>query len=565
MPTADRNRTRRLQLWEHEPVCVKERQNDCGVPICRNGIWLGDPQEQNKSLICLYTILPSYHKTKPFVRDHREHKWKRSTHNCLTREVEMSNDVIDVHCHFFNAAFAFEELLEIGWRWLHGDYPYKSDELRMRPKGKAVLPAQVQGIVEYVASFFAAAVRSPDDNYRYEQDCFKASGWNGAKPVKTVPLMMDIFFILDNGSSQQHKTRLEALPAMQRKAVLHTLAVAEKDLPSFDAFAEEMKAEVMKAVSRKSAGKSVTGLVAPASTVHVAHDLDEIIREFKAAMAPTAGVKAMPSGGSVQMTRGYRKHLEALRSLRKKNPDTAFPFLAVDPRRIGIDKLVRDQVVKGSFRGVKLYCPLGYLPSHPALNPVFKLCVEQHIPVTTHTSPGGLPSMCAHISTASRKKDGTIVPVVFDSKNVAPRKGESAQSLFFADPDNWYEVLESDGFDELRVNFAHFGGQDNILAYANGPVSSNNWTGRIIRLMERFNNVYADISFCPDSSTLVAVQKIIGKHPVVKDRLMFGTDFVMIMTNQCGLKNYFIQYKNISLNNATKNMATINPGNFLKF
>ncbi|MCG8343750.1 MAG: hypothetical protein MI685_01145 [Chlorobiales bacterium] len=41
----------------------------------------------------------------------------------------MNNRNIDVHCHFFNAAFGFNELLEAGWRLLHGDYPYKSDEL----------------------------------------------------------------------------------------------------------------------------------------------------------------------------------------------------------------------------------------------------------------------------------------------------------------------------------------------------------------------------------------------------------------------------------------------------
>lgn len=473
----------------------------------------------------------------------------------------MNQGTIDVHCHFFNVSFAFEELLEIGWRWLRGNYPYKSDEL-VRVKGIVTLPREVQGIVEYVASFFAAAVRDPADNYAYEQQCYRESHWNSAEPLITAPLMMDIFFILDNGSARQHKARLEALSLVQRKAVLRPLDVADKDMPSFDEFAEEMKAQVVRAVSNKNAGKAIASMAMPASTLAIADELERVILGFKEGMLPVAAARALPSGGKVQMTRGYRKHLEALRLLRKKNPETVFPFLAVDPRRIGIKKLVRDQIITGGFRGVKLYSPLGYLPSHPALNPVFKLCVQHRIPVTTHTSPGGLPSMCDRIVTSSRNKEGVVLPIVFDKKKFLAehtiKKGESVHSLFFADPDGWLDVLQSNGLGTLRVNFAHFGGQENILAYANGDASASNWTGKIIRLMERFEQVYADISFCPDCDMLLAIDKIFAKHPVVNDRLMFGTDFVMIAMHQCGLQNYFNHYAGIS-----EKMARINPQAFL--
>ncbi len=468
---------------------------------------------------------------------------------------------VDVHCHFFNVGFAFEELLDIGWRWLHGNYPYKSEELMM-PKGKFFMPPEVQGIVEYVASFFATAVRSPRKNHEYELYCYKESDWHSFEPLSTVPLMMDIFFILDKGAAQKQKTRLQGMPATQKKAALTPPVLSKSDMALFDAFAEDMKQRVLDAFGKRVAGRGPKRVSEEASDKLVIEELDCAISEFKAALAPEAAPKGPPSGRTVQMTRGYQKHLVELRKLKIKNPETVFPFLAVDPRRIGVEKLLLDQVVKGSFKGVKLYCPLGYLPSHPDLFPVYRICAERDIPVTAHTSPGGLPSVCDQIATLSRMKDGSVIPVVFDKKSFMEThqvgKGESAQSLFFADPDNWHSVLESGGLGRLRLNLAHFGGEENIIAYANGSTDLDNWTGKIIRLMEQFDNVYTDISFCPGEKMLDAIDKIIARHDVVKDRLMFGTDFVMIMMHRCGLKNYFNRYTGIN-----PDMITTNPKAFL--
>ena len=166
--------------------------------------------------------------------------------------------------------------------------------------------------------------------------------------------------------------------------------------------------------------------------------------------------------------------------------------------------------------------------------------------------------MCSHISTSSRRKDGTIVPVVFDKSDFEPQKGETAQSLFFADPDRWLDVLESDRLGSLRLNFAHFGGEDNVLAFAEGNAPQSNWTGKIIRLMERFPNVYADIAYCPDDGMLEAIDRIMSNHEIVKKRLMFGTDFVMVMMNKCGLRSYFDHYKQID-----HDLVTTNPLAFL--
>jgi len=55
-------------------------------------------------------------------------------------------------------------------------------------------------------------------------------------------------------------------------------------------------------------------------------------------------------------------------------------------------KLIEMKVNKGKgiFKGIKIYPPLGYLPTHPNLAPVFDYCVQYDIPITLHCSPGGI-------------------------------------------------------------------------------------------------------------------------------------------------------------------------------
>ena len=105
-------------------------------------------------------------------------------------------------------------------------------------------------------------------------------------------------------------------------------------------------------------------------------------------------------------------------------------------------------------------------------------------------------------------------------------------------------------FSTLRINFAHFGGSEAIEEYAtllksgkNNATASANWTFQIIQLMTKFENVYADFSYCPDPETIEHLITIIQHHPILKKRLMFGSDFVMVMqeSRMGGLENYFRQ------------------------
>ncbi len=95
----------------------------------------------------------------------------------------MSNNPIDIHCHYFNGKYAFRELVEIGWRWLNGNYPYSRDEMDFIPE-LGFLPLELSDLANYVASMFATLVRNPKQNYRHEQQCYLNSQSLSDNPSK---------------------------------------------------------------------------------------------------------------------------------------------------------------------------------------------------------------------------------------------------------------------------------------------------------------------------------------------------------------------------------------------
>jgi predicted TIM-barrel fold metal-dependent hydrolase len=464
----------------------------------------------------------------------------------------MSHGPIDVHCHYFNGKYAFRELLEIGWRWLHGNYPYSSDELEEK-EGFKFIPSGLGDLIEYVASFFATLVRSPKRNYKYEQKCFSESQWEPSQSIIAAPLMMDIFFVVDDGTSLKNKGVMEGLPKGQLRQALGATRVTSEESLSFSNFAEDLKQAVLDAFEQQS--KSNLESAGPENdSDSVGEALDRVIDEFLIQGDKEALDTEKAVHENVQMSRGFRKHLFALRDLKRDYPDNVLSFLAVDPRRIGIAQLVEEYVGNGSFAGVKLYPPLGYFPSHPDLYPIYDFCVAHDIPITTHTSPGGFYTRCKKIHTRKRYQNGDIVEIDVDLSKY------STPSVCFAHPENWLEILENDKYRNLRINFAHFGGQKQVRKFADNPTQNAGWTGQIVRLMKDFSNVYADISYCPDPLIVQQVEKIVSHHSIVKDRLMFGTDFVMIMKDfeLGGLKKYFNHFTEIY-----PEMLADNPRRFL--
>jgi predicted TIM-barrel fold metal-dependent hydrolase len=462
----------------------------------------------------------------------------------------MNNNPIDVHCHFFNVKYAFRELLEIAWRLANGNYPYLRDECRFsagmkEPGRKEVFKPDLDYLLKYVASFFVTAVQNVEQNYRGELQSYDQGQWDFSAPLITVPLMMDIFFVLDDGSSLKNRPMMAGLPEDQPKRVSGATYIPGEASLAFTGLAAQLKAGVLQTFEQQKTAMKLSGTFQQNHGAAVGKELDNVIKEFQQPQTEEhkGAFGAMTEG--TQMTRGFRKHLLDLQDLKRKNPDTVMPFLAVDPRRKGIKELVKAMILPGIFKGIKLYPPLGYLPSHPDLYAIYQLCLENNIPITTHCSPGGMKTMCKTIHIQSMTKDGSIVTKEVTLDNPAE---------FFAKPDNWLEILQNKPFSKLRINFAHFGGSEAIHEYVTilnsgkkNAQASANWTFQIIQLMTKFENVYADFSYCPDPETIENLIIIIQHHPILKTRLMFGSDFIMVMqeSRMGGLENYFRQCRMI--------------------
>ena len=204
------------------------------------------------------------------------------------------------------------------------------------------------------------------------------------------------------------------------------------------------------------------------------------------------------------------------------------PFVAFCPvraARIGIDEtigqLTRLIETKG-FLGVKLYPRMGFLPlgnitqTQPvpharrkdgsevtwrdvdqALRMLYRYCVAHNVPITTHCSLGGAAS--------PNTRDG------------------------MGHPANWEGVLRDrdDDFSQLRLNLAHFGGDD---LHKN----RNRWSQRIAQMIVRYPHVYTDLSChvipetgCRRRHYQKQLRQLLGDGGPGWQKIMYGSDWSM--------------------------------------
>ena len=175
--------------------------------------------------------------------------------------------------------------------------------------------------------------------------------------------------------------------------------------------------------------------------------------------------------------------------------------------------IVRQSIERAGFVGVKLYPTVGYLPLRndcwdvhqrgglgaqldQALRAFYAYCVAMDVPVMTHAS---------------------------NSNGYALGYG------LLASPAAWAPVLKE--FPKLRLNLGHFGhleGWDDDR----GLTACEAWIRQAAVLMQRYDNVYADVSASAmpvqagfDARYLPILKEITEKYPRTRLRLMYGSDF----------------------------------------
>jgi len=189
-------------------------------------------------------------------------------------------------------------------------------------------------------------------------------------------------------------------------------------------------------------------------------------------------------------------------------PKVAAPPTAASPAL----EMVRYAIESAGFLGVKLYPPVGFAPLDnlrlrsrlpfaerldEALSALYGYCQAAEIPITTHASAANEYGLGLH----------TLVA-----------------------PERWRPVLER--YPTLRLNFGHFGHDYGVEDRGAPRETATAWIYQAAALIERYPNVYADLSNSPlvydpvyATRLLGLLGDVIARYPKVKRRLMYGSDW----------------------------------------
>jgi hypothetical protein len=168
--------------------------------------------------------------------------------------------------------------------------------------------------------------------------------------------------------------------------------------------------------------------------------------------------------------------------------------------------------------GIKLYPALGFQP-YPSdrdkakYMEFYQWCVSNDIPITVHCQPGAFdPDRPTGVDT-----------------NSSPRY--------------WQKVLETNGLSELRINFAHFGGGDNLPGALDesGQLNKHNETAVIVELLQKYPNTYADLAAIDFHKPAIkeAFAELLsrdlheehGQHHSICTKLIWGSDVPMVIAS----------------------------------
>ncbi|EDP70153.1 hypothetical protein FBALC1_11487 [Flavobacteriales bacterium ALC-1] len=270
------------------------------------------------------------------------------------------------------------------------------------------------------------------------------------------------------------------------------------------------------------------------------------------------------------------------------------------------------------FAGIKIYPALGYYPFNELLLPLWKYCIQHSLPIMTHCIKGTIffrgkkkkewdnhPIFTeGKVDETKRKAVETDKRVDFDidadyiqedsnalhlnevknidycnnftnplnylclldetllKKVVAQAKDKSIQQLFYDTSGVW----RPDGLKDLKLCFAHFGGDDQwkrflesdrdnyttqlILQPQKGidffeNVSGNpspgklayvwkhvDWYTIICSIMLQYDNVYADISYILHDAIILPLLKQTLSNDNLKTKVLYGSDFYVVRNHK---------------------------------
>jgi uncharacterized protein len=217
----------------------------------------------------------------------------------------------------------------------------------------------------------------------------------------------------------------------------------------------------------------------------------------------------------------YEDQLKELGELNKIYPQI-IPFMCVDPRRSNNLELLKRCVEDWNFKGIKLYPLLGYFPYDERLYPIYDYCQNNNLQVITHCSPYNPVHYRGNKGEIGKLLENSKIPI--DSKKYKKKE----LFAFFADPKN-YTIVAND-FKELKICISHFGSHVAWSEYLSNPGKPDNWFVQVKDMLEKYMNIYTDVSFTLNKREFFPLLKVILNDPEINDKILFGSDFYMVET-----------------------------------
>ncbi|SDE12457.1 amidohydrolase family protein [Rhodospira trueperi] len=274
-----------------------------------------------------------------------------------------------------------------------------------------------------------------------------------------------------------------------------------------------------------------------------------------------------PAKGENGEDHGIASQHEELATLSVKTNGQVIPFVHFDPRRENdgprqengdspknAKECIEYWIEKRGFKGVKLYPPLGYSLDETVKEKdaggnekdefryleVLEYCDEKKLPVMVHCSTGSVR--------AKRYRD----------------RKDYASAL--ASPKRYEPVLKR--FTNLRLCMGHFGGSVAWNAYMRDPdgdgqyekEANKTWLKDIRDLMEKYDNVYADISYTMfDFDSNIAMLSVLLEDPRIKPKVLFGSDFYMSENETLSEREHCIRIRHGLGLESFRQIAETNP------
>jgi uncharacterized protein len=242
------------------------------------------------------------------------------------------------------------------------------------------------------------------------------------------------------------------------------------------------------------------------------------------------------------------QHAELLELARCSNGQI-IPFYAADPRHGDLVERVSKNLASGKFHGIKIYPGLGYKPTHERLMDVYKICMAGNFPVVTHCSPGGV---WQYGLTAQERRANS-------------------------NPVNYRDILDQPEYRNLKLCLAHFGGAEEWMKHLKGRPRAGEdqeqaWVKTIYEMIAcgRYPNLYTDISytvFTPKVKELyidlIDYLKVMLSNPLVRRRVLFGSDYYMVERENISEKEASILLRSRLGEDLYKQIAYTNPREYL--